>query len=52
MPQCSDYGENWVGEYPSCRYESSTPSGSQDTAPFTGEVSSLGFLGLLPEGQD
>jgi len=52
MPQCSDYGENWVGEYPNCRYESSTPSGSQDTAPFTGEVSSLGFLGLLPEGQD
>ena len=51
MPQCSDYGQGWVGEYPNCRYEPSTPGGQQQP-PFTGTVGSLGFLGLLPEGQD
>ena len=44
MPQCSDYGQGWVGEYPNCRYEPSTPpSGSQQQQQFTGTVESLGY---------
>ena len=39
MPQCSDYGEGWAGEYPNCTYQ--TPG-------FTGSVESLGYGGLLP----
>jgi len=45
MPTCSEtYGPNWVGEYPSCRYESPTsPGGQQEQTPFTGTVGSLGY---------
>jgi hypothetical protein len=39
MPQCSDYGEGWSGEYPNCTY--SAPS-------FGGGVESLGFQDILP----
>ena len=39
MPQCSDYGEGWSGEYPNCTY--SAPS-------FGGNVGSLGFQDILP----
>jgi len=39
MPQCSDYGEGWSGEYPNCTY--SAPS-------FGGGVGSLGFQDILP----
>ena len=46
MPTCSEaYGSpDWVGEYPNCRYEASTPPGTgQEQAPFTGTVGSLGY---------
>ena len=45
MPTCSEtYGQNWVGEYPNCRYESPTsPGGQQEQTPFTGTVGSLGY---------
>ena len=39
MPQCSDYGDGWSGEYPNCTY--SAPS-------FGGSVESLGFQDILP----
>jgi len=39
MPQCSDYGSGWAGEYPNCTYQ--TPG-------FTGSVESLGYGGRLP----
>ena len=53
MPQCSDYGQGWVGEYPDCRYQSATHTyGGGDQSPFTGTVGSLGFQDLLPEGSD
>ena len=49
MPTCSEtYGPNWVGEYPNCRYESSTPPGTgQEQTSFTGTVGSLGYGDIL-----
>ena len=52
MPQCSDNGPGWVGEYPNCRYEPQTPGGGQQQQTFTGTVGSLGFQSLLPSGED
>ena len=52
MPQCSDYGQGWVGEYPNCRYESTMSGGAPETPEFTGTVGSLGFESLLPSGED
>ena len=52
MPQCSDNGPGWVGEYPNCRYEPQTPGGGQQQQPFTGTVGSLGYQSLLPSGED
>jgi len=45
MPTCSEsHGANWVGEYPNCRYEASTPAGGgQQQQQFTGTVGSLGY---------
>ena len=52
MPTCVEYyGEGWVGEYPSCSYDPSTPLGQEQPA-FTGTVGSLGFESLLPSGDD
>jgi hypothetical protein len=39
MPQCSDYGEGWSGDYPNCVYSAPDISGT---------VGSLGFAELLP----
>jgi hypothetical protein len=48
MPQCSDNGPGWVGEYPNCRWESSTPpSTGQEQTSFTGQVGSLGYGDIL-----
>ena len=53
MPTCSEtYGPNWVGEYPNCRYEASTPAGQGQQPEFTGTVGSLGFESLLPSWDD
>jgi len=52
MPQCSDYGQGWVGEYPNCSYDPSTPSGGGQQSGFTGTIGSLGFESLLPSGED
>jgi hypothetical protein len=45
MPTCSEtYGQGWVGEYPNCSYDASTPAGTgQEQTPFTGTVGSLGY---------
>ena len=52
MPTCSEYyGQGWVGEYPNCSYDPSTPLGQEQPA-FTGTVGSLGFESLLPSGDD
>ena len=48
MPQCSDYGQGWVGEYPNCSYDPSTPAGTgEEQTPFTGQVGSLGYGDIL-----
>ena len=39
MPQCSDYGQGWSGDFPNCVYE---------TPDFTGTTGSLGFQDILP----
>jgi len=52
MPQCSDYGTGWVGEYPNCTYQPQTPGGGQQQPAFAGTVTSLGFQSLLPSGED
>jgi len=52
MPQCSDYGQGWVGEYPNCSYDPSTPSSGGQQSDFTGTIGSLGFESLLPSGED
>ena len=45
MPTCSEsYGQGWVGEYPNCSYDPSTPAGTgEEQTPFTGTVGSLGY---------
>ena len=49
MPTCSEqYGPGWVGDYPNCRYDASTPGGQGgDQTPFTGTVGSLGYGDIL-----
>ncbi len=39
MPQCSDYGQGWSGDFPNCVYEAPE---------FTGTPGSLGFQDILP----
>jgi len=49
MPTCSEqYGPGWVGDYPNCTYNPSTPGGQGgDQTPFTGTVESLGYGDIL-----